>query len=98
MMFVISNLESFQTNFSVHGMNMKNRTHLHWPLANLAYFQKVVSYSGINIFNSLPINILELKNDKLCFKAVLQRYLITRSFYSIEEFLYSTKMSSTADF
>jgi hypothetical protein len=35
-MFVVGNLESFQTNFSVHGMNTRSKTHLHWPLANLA--------------------------------------------------------------
>jgi hypothetical protein len=97
MMFAVSNLESFQTNFSVHGMNMTNRTHLHRPLKNLACFQQGVSYSGKKIFNSLPTNILELKNDKLCFKAVLWKYLIIYSFYCIEEFLYSARMSSTSD-
>jgi hypothetical protein len=69
-MFVVSNLKSSQTNFSVHGMNM-NKTNLHRPLANHACFQKGVSYCGIKIFNSLPANILELKNDKLCLKAAL---------------------------
>ena len=58
MMFVVSNPESFQTNFSVHGMEMRNKTPLHRPLANLAHFQKGVSYSGIKIFNSPPTNIL----------------------------------------
>ena len=96
-MFVVSNLEIIPTNFPVHGMNTRNKTNLHRFLVNLACFQKSVSYSGIKIFNSLPTNILELKNDKLRFKAVLRKHLITHSFSSIEEFLYSAKMSSTAD-
>lgn len=96
-MFVVSNLESFQTKFSVHGMNMRNRTDLLKPIANLACFQKGVSYSGVKIFNSLPTNIVELKIDELCFKAALQKLLITHYFHSIEEFLYTAKRSSTAN-
>ena len=88
-MFVVNNLESFQTNSSVHGMNTRKKTHLHRPAANLACLQKGVSYSCIKIFNSLPTNILELKNDKLHFKVALQKYLITHSSISIEDFTYT---------
>jgi hypothetical protein len=49
--FVVNNRESFQTNSSVHGMNTRNKTHLHWPVANLSCFQKDISYSCIKIFN-----------------------------------------------
>lgn len=83
-MFVVNNLENFQSNFSVHGMNTRKKTHLHRPAANLPCLQKGVSYSYIKNFNSLLTSILELKNDKL-----LQKYLITHSAYSIENFLHT---------
>ena len=83
MMYVVNNSESVHTNSSVHTMNTRNKTHLYRPVANLTCFQTRVSYSCQNIFNSLPTNILELKNDKLHFKAVLWKYLIIHSFYSV---------------
>jgi len=53
MMFVINNLESFQTNSSVYGMNKRNKTHLHRPVTNHSCFQNDVSYSCIKIFKSI---------------------------------------------
>ena len=95
MMFVVNNPDSFHTNSSIQEMNTRNKTHLYRPVANTSSFQKGVSYACIKIFTNLPTNILELKNDKLPFKAVLQNYFNTNSFYSIEDFLYPVKMSST---
>jgi hypothetical protein len=94
-MFVVNNLESFQTNSSVHGMNTAKKNNLQRPTANLACVQKRVSYSCIKIFNSQTTNILELKNDKLHFKVALQEYLITHSSYSIEDPY--TQSSHTSD-
>ena len=51
LIFVANNLETFQTNSSVHGMNTRNKTHLHGPVAKPSCFQKDVSYSCIKIFN-----------------------------------------------
>jgi hypothetical protein len=64
MIFVVDNLGSFQTNLTVHGLNTRNRTQLHRPIANLSCFQKGVSYAAVKIFNSLPSNISNLRNDK----------------------------------
>ena len=83
-MFAVNNLKSFQTSSSVHGMNTRKKTHLHRPAANLACLQKGVSYFCIKIFNSLPTNILEFKNDTL-----LRKYLITHASYLIEDFLHT---------
>lgn len=66
--FVVNNLESFQSNSSIHGINTRKKTHLHGPVVNLSCFQKDVSYSCIKILN--PTTILELKNDKLHFKVL----------------------------
>jgi hypothetical protein len=87
MMFVVNNLDEFQTNSSMHGINTRCKIQLHIPSVRLSSIQKGVTYSSIKIFNSLPSNILKLQNDKLIFKSALRRYLLTHAFYSVEEFL-----------
>ena len=81
MSFFIGNQEKFQTNSSVHNINTRNKHHLHRPVANLSYFQKGASYSGIRIFNSLPRSITNLKNEKTQFKVAkikTAEYLVTK--------------------
>ena len=84
MSFFIGNQEKFQTNSSVHNINTRNKHHLHRPVANLSCFQKGASYYGIRIFNSLPQNITNLKNEKTQFKVAL-KFLNAHSFYSVDE-------------
>jgi hypothetical protein len=90
MNFLVDNKENSQTNSSIHSINTSNKHHLHRPIVNLSCFQKSTFYSGIRIFNSLPCNIKNLKNEKAQFKAALRRYLNAHSFYSVDEFLMST--------
>jgi hypothetical protein len=40
-----------------------------------------LTYSGIKIYNTLPSNILNLKNDRKQFKTELYKYLLNNSFY-----------------
>jgi hypothetical protein len=68
MMFVINNLKKFQTNSSVDGINTRNSAQLHRPIANLSSYQRRVYYSGIKLFDNLPINIINLKNYKKQFR------------------------------
>ena len=86
MIFVVHNLGSFQTNMTVHGLNTRNKTQFHRPIASLSCFQKGVSYAAVKIFNSLPSSISNLRNDKKQFKSALRKYLMTHCFYSINEF------------
>ena len=86
MNFFIKNQETFQTNLSVHSFNTRNNHHLHRPIANLSSFQKSAFYSGIRIFNKLPQNITDLKNEKAQFKVALKRYLNAHAF-SVDEYL-----------
>jgi hypothetical protein len=91
MMFVINNLEKFQTNPSIHGINTRNSAQLQRPITNLSSYQRGVYYSGIKLFSSLPINIINLKNDKKQFRIALRSYLQTHSFYSVEELIVQSK-------
>jgi hypothetical protein len=48
--------------------------------------QKGVYYSGIRIYNNLPQNIRNLQNDIIKFKQALKMFLLTGSFYSLNEY------------
>jgi hypothetical protein len=48
-----------------------------------------VYISGIKIFNSLQSNLTTLVDKQAQFKVALKKYLITHSFYSIDEFIFS---------
>jgi hypothetical protein len=91
MVFVVNNLEKFQTKSFMHGINTRNSAQLHRPITNLSSYQRGVYYSGIKLFNSLPINIINLKNDKKQFRIALRSYLETHSFYSVEELIVQSR-------
>ena len=90
MSFLIGNRDKFLTNSSVHGINTRNKHHLHRPIANLSCFQKGTSYSGIRIFNNLPQSIASLTNEKPQFKVALKNFLYAHSFYSVDGFFACT--------
>jgi hypothetical protein len=87
--FIVNNQEYFQNNSAIHSVNTRNKNQLYRPIANLSCFQKSAYYAGIKIFDSLP----SLVNKKARFKVALKRYLITHSFYSVDEFLMFTNKS-----
>jgi hypothetical protein len=68
MVFVIDNQKNYQTKLSLHGLETRNKNQLYLPIVNLSSFQRVVSYCAMKIFNSLPNNIKNLRNDKFKFK------------------------------
>jgi hypothetical protein len=82
MLFTVDNQNNFQTNLNIHAINTGNKNQLHFPSASLSCLQKGVFYSGIRIFNSLPDNIRNLRNDKVQFKKELQKYLVTHSLFN----------------
>jgi hypothetical protein len=51
MTFMTHNLGYFTFNFSVHGINKRNKLQFHGPIANLTSLQKGVYYASITIFN-----------------------------------------------
>jgi hypothetical protein len=57
--FVVQNKNVFLTNNENHNLATRQRNNLYFPQANLTIYQKGAYYSGIKIFNSLP---LEIKN------------------------------------
>jgi hypothetical protein len=65
LMFVINNKDLFLTNSNHYGISTRQANNLHLPQANLTLYQKGVHYSGIKIFNSLPIEIKNISNLKI---------------------------------
>jgi hypothetical protein len=59
LMSVVQNKNLFLTNNENHNLDTKQRNNLYLPQANLTIYQKRAYYSGIKIFNNLP---LEIKN------------------------------------
>jgi hypothetical protein len=55
--FVLNNKEQYFTNSEIHNINTRHTSNLHSPRAHLNIYQKVVYYSGIKIFSSLPRDI-----------------------------------------
>ena len=78
--FVINNQENFQTHWSVHNINTRNKHHLRRPNLNMSCFQKSTFYGGINIFNVLPCSLTVHKNEKAKFKVTLRKYVNTQFF------------------
>jgi len=77
----------FKTNFSVHSLHTRQKNHLHKPLVKFALIQSGITYSPINVFNKLPLDITQFQHDKMQFKTALKKYLLTNVFHSVDEFL-----------
>lgn len=86
MIFVINNPDKFPTDLSVHYLKSRHKNHLHRPTTCYSSISKRVMYSATKVFNSLTPHILKLLNKKQQFKYSLKEYLITNTFYSLEEF------------
>jgi hypothetical protein len=63
-----------------------NNLDLHYPLSHLSVYQKGAHYTGIKVFNRLPIPIKQLSHDLKQFKLALKDFFNLRSFYSLDEY------------
>jgi hypothetical protein len=62
------------------------KNNLHLPQANLTIYKKGAYYSGIKIFNNLPLEIKNVADNQKKFKTALKIFLYTYSFYTLEEY------------
>ena len=84
-MFVVQNNTLFLTNTENYNLDTRQRNNLHFPQANLTIYQKGACYSGIKIFNNLPLEIKNVAGNKKKFKIALKKILYSYSFYTLEE-------------
>jgi len=86
LMFVVQNKNLFLANNKNHNLDTRQRNNLYLPQANLTTYQKGTYYSGIKIFNNLPLQIKKVADNQKKFKITLKNFLHTYSFYLIEEY------------
>ena len=86
MLFAVKNLNFYQTNTSVCGMNTRQQNKLHISAVRLSSIQRDVYYSSVKIFNQLPQRIFKFHNYIHTCKTLLRDYLVRYAFYYIEEF------------
>jgi hypothetical protein len=87
MKFLSSNLDQFIFNSSVYNINTRLRLKLHKSTAKLKMTQRSTHKNYINIYSKLPDNLAYLITKKKQFLQELKKYLITKPYYSLEEFL-----------
>ena len=93
--FVVKNKDLYTTNQEIHNITTRLNTNLHPPVCNFTVFQKGAYYSGIKLFNHLPLKIKSLTNEIKLFKPTLKRCLNLCSFYTVEEYFeYSYNLES----
>jgi hypothetical protein len=80
----INNRQHFKININIH--NMSNNIDLHYPQSHLTVYHKGVHYTGIKVFNRLPVLIKQLSHDLKQFKMALKGFLYLHSFYSLDEY------------
>jgi hypothetical protein len=57
LMFIVKHKDIFTINTELHKINTRQKLDFHVPSVSLTKVQKGVYYSGITLFNSLPLNI-----------------------------------------
>jgi hypothetical protein len=77
----------FSTKNENHDIDTRQRNNLYLPQANLIIYQKEAYYSGIKIFNNLPLEIKIVADNQKKFKLALKYFLYTYTFYTMEEYL-----------
>jgi hypothetical protein len=68
LMFVVKHKDIFTVNIELYKINTRQKSDLHVPLVSLTKVQKGLYYSGITLFNSLPLNIKQVAHDINGFK------------------------------
>jgi hypothetical protein len=85
-LYMLNNIHLFITNQEIHSINTRSNLNFHIPVANATKFKKGGYYSGIKLFNHLPLHVKSLSNDINLLRTSLKRFLYNNSFYAIEEY------------
>jgi hypothetical protein len=85
-MFVVKHNDLFKVNTEVQEINTRHKLDFHVPSVRLTRIKKGLYYSGITLFNSLPLRMKQAAQDVKKCKYALKVFLIGNSFYSVEEY------------
>jgi hypothetical protein len=76
LIYVVKNKHLFTRILEVHNHDTRSAKNFHLPFTNLTIYQKKAYYTGIKIFNYLPIRIKKVANEKQVIKKTLKRFLL----------------------
>jgi len=85
-MFVVKNRDLFKLNSIIHGFSKRYCNVLHLPSGKLKLFQKGFFHSGIKTYSYLLKTIKELSHDVKQLRLAMKRFIISNSFYFLEEY------------
>jgi ABC-type transporter Mla maintaining outer membrane lipid asymmetry ATPase subunit MlaF len=75
-MFVVQNKNLSSTNIENHNIDTRQRNNLYLIQANLTIYQNGAYYSGVKIFNNLPLEIKNVAGNQkkiIKFKTALKK-------------------------
>jgi hypothetical protein len=52
----------------------------------MTVFQNGVYYTGVKVFNNLPLELKRLIESPMKFKVAIRKYLVSHCLYSLDEF------------
>jgi hypothetical protein len=94
LLFLNKNRNQFKTNSDIHHYATRQQFNFYQPSDNLTKYQKEVYYHGVKMFNMLPPHTeIEFDNPKK-YKSTLKKFLCEKSFYSLNEFFESQKITN----
>ena len=88
---MVNNKHLFTKNLEVHNNDTRSANNFHLLITNLTKYQNGAHFAEIKIFHYLPTNIKCVANEIQVFKSAFKRFLLSNSFYSVEEYINSNK-------
>ena len=85
-MFIVKNKHQFTSNSEIHSINTGQHLNFYQPAPNLTGFKQGIYYSGVKIYNNLPVHIKQLSDNPRLFELKLKNFLHFHSFYLLEEY------------
>jgi len=73
-LFMIHNKDLFKINLELHKFNKRGNSYFFQPMTNLNMCHRDLCYSGINVYNNLPLEIRRLSDNVELFKEVLRKF------------------------
>jgi len=75
-LFMIHNTDLFKINLELHKYNTRDNSYFFQPMTNLKMCQRDLCYSGMNVYNNLPLEIRRLPDNVELVKEVLRKFLL----------------------
>ena len=86
LLFTVNNGDFYHSVSHIHDIKTRYNQDLFQPQSNLVLYQKGPYYSGVKLFNGLPLSIKQLAHNNRQFRTALSTFLHSKSFYTVEEY------------